>query len=85
MLMVGWLLHSTDFLISNISCSKMNSYDILFITLFLGNKIVQDFLFEINLIDLFIFSNTKVMYATFIARLESIMLENFRHNRGWKA
>ena len=64
----GWLLHSTDFLISRISCSKMNGYDILFIILFLGNKMVQDFLFEINLIDHFLFSNTEVMYATLMAR-----------------
>ena len=43
----------TDFLISSISCSKMSSYIILSIILFLGNKMVQDFLFEMNLIDLF--------------------------------
>ena len=29
---------------------------------------VQDFLFEINLIDLFIFSNTEIMYVTLMAR-----------------
>ena len=39
----------------------MSSCNILSIILFLGNKMVQDFLFEMNLTDHFIFSNTKVM------------------------
>ena len=57
----GWLLYSTDVLISCIPCKKTSSYNILSVILFLGNKMVQDSLFEINLIDLLIFSNTKVM------------------------
>ena len=57
----GWLLYSTHVLASCIPCSKMSSYNILSIILFVGNKKVQDYLFEINLTDFFIFSNTKVM------------------------
>ena len=56
----GWLLYSTHVLASYIPCSKMSSYNILSIILFVGNKKVQDYLFEINLTDFFIFSNTKV-------------------------
>ena len=56
----GCLFHSTNILISNISCSEM-SYNTVYIILFLVNQMVEYFLFEMNLIDLFILSNTKVM------------------------
>ena len=50
----GWLLHFTDFLISNIFIMFKDKYDILSIIFFLDNKMVQDSLSKMKLIVPFI-------------------------------